>query len=86
MTKYNVWSLNFNLQDKAYLVKKLSLQLKHMEKKLNVRKGKPTAQITQNYFRMLTKEQVVGLYRAYQPDFELFDYSIEPYLSWSKAN
>lgn len=56
-----------------------------MEKKHNVRGGKPTAEITQEYFQKLSKEQVVSLYRTYQPDFELFDYSIEPYLSLSKA-
>ena len=46
-----------------------------------VRKGDPTDKVTKEWFKNLNRSQVLGLYKAYQPDFELFDYSIEPYLS-----
>ena len=67
-------------------MEKLNLEIKDMAKKINVRGGASTTRVTQDYFRKLTKEQVVNLYKTYKPDFELFDYSIEPYLSLSKED
>ena len=39
---------------------------------------------TQYYFSKLNKKQLLELYHKYKQDFELFDYSIEPYLSYTK--
>jgi hypothetical protein len=36
------------------------------------------------YFGQLTKEQLTDLHFKFRIDFELFDYSIEPYLSYAK--
>ncbi|XP_042217542.1 carbohydrate sulfotransferase 11-like [Homarus americanus] len=38
-----------------------------------------TATVLQTYMRNLTKEQVVGLYRVYKDDFDLFQYSPDLY-------
>ena len=39
---------------------------------------------SQSYFGTLTKKQIIDLHFKYRQDFELFDYSIEPYLSFAK--
>ena len=36
------------------------------------------------YFSKLTKNQIRQLYQIYKLDFEMFDYSIEPYLSYAE--
>ena len=36
------------------------------------------------YFSKLTKNQVRLLYQIYKLDFEMFDYSIEPYLTYAE--
>ena len=38
---------------------------------------------TQYYFSKLNKKQILELYYKYKQDFELFDYSIEPYLTYA---
>lgn len=64
-----------------YLVKRLNLKFKNMDQRNNVRRGKPTADVTEKSFQNLTKTQIFSLFKLFQPDFELFDYSIEPYFS-----
>ena len=39
----------------------------------------------EKYFGTLTKSQLMELWFKYRIDFELFDYSIEPYLSYAKS-
>ena len=36
------------------------------------------------HFRTVTKEQLQELHFKFRVDFQLFDYSIEPYLSYAK--
>lgn len=67
-----------------YLVKKLKLKFKNLDQRNNVRKGKATANVTKQSFQSLTKSQIYNLFKVFQPDFELFDYSIEPYFSMGK--
>ena len=43
--------------------------------------GKRLSQKSTIYFSKLTKNQIRQLYQIYKLDFELFDYSIEPYLT-----
>ena len=43
-----------------------------------------TSKNAQIYFAKLTKSQVQELHFKYRVDFEMFDYSIEPYLSYAK--
>ena len=46
--------------------------------------GKKSSSSTSREFYMgLNKEQVKGLYDKYEVDMEMFDYIIEPYLSWA---
>ncbi|CAH1404536.1 unnamed protein product [Nezara viridula] len=40
--------------------------------------------VAMDYFSQLTKEQVNNLYQKYKLDFEMFDYSIQPYLDYAK--
>ena len=43
--------------------------------------GKRLSQKSTIYFSKLTKNQIRQLYQIYKLDFEMFDYSIEPYLT-----
>ena len=76
------------IQDKEYLVqhKGIPIPEEEMYTKLNVREGKPTKEVSIEWFKNLTKSEVVSLYELYKPDFELFDYDIEPYYSIAKDN
>ena len=44
---------------------------------------KSTSSTSREYFSQLNKEQVKGLYDKYEIDMEMFDYVIEPYLSYA---
>ena len=46
--------------------------------------GKKSSQTSREFYSKLQKEQVVGLGEKYRLDLEMFDYSIEPYLSWAR--
>ena len=62
----------------AELIKKYKEKVQH----INETKKKPNR--SQEYFSTLTKKQVTDLYFKYRHDFELFNYDIEPYLSYAQ--
>lgn len=43
-------------------------------------KKRPREDVTSEYIKQLSLTQLRRLYEIYKPDFEMFDYSIEPYL------
>nr|XP_024215997.1 carbohydrate sulfotransferase 11-like [Halyomorpha halys] len=45
---------------------------------------KISSTVARDYFSQLTKDQVNNLYQKYRLDFEMFDYSIQPYLDYAK--
>ena len=48
------------------------------------RTGKQSSSTTsREFYTQLNKEQVKGLYDKYEVDMEMFDYVIEPYLSFA---
>ena len=62
----------------AELMKRYKEKFQH----INLTKKGPNR--SQEYFSTLNKQQVTDLYYKYQYDFELFNYDIEPYLSYAK--
>ena len=50
---------------------------------LNLTSGHKSTR-AKDFFSKLTKQQVKELYFKFRIDFELFDYSIEPYLYYAK--
>ena len=44
---------------------------------------KSSSSTSKEYYSGLSKDQVKGLYDKYQVDMEMFDYIIEPYLSFA---
>ena len=47
--------------------------------------GKKSSRTSREFYSKLDKEQVLGLSEKYRLDLEMFDYSIEPYLSWANS-
>ncbi len=39
-----------------------------------------SSELTHHYFSMLTREQKEALYKVYEVDFEMFDYSADEYM------
>lgn len=75
-------------RDKEYLIKNHGIPVEEgdMDKKANVREGEPTSTLAKEWFKNVTRTQVMELYKWYQPDFELFGYDIEPYYSLAKID
>ena len=44
---------------------------------------KPSSYTSKDFYSGLNKDQVKGLYDKYEVDMEMFDYVIEPYLSYA---
>ena len=63
----------------AELLKKHMQHLGHSNKT-----PKNVSQRSKKIFATLTKNQIMNLHFKYRHDFELFDYSIEPYLTYAK--
>ena len=49
-----------------------------------IKAGKNSQSKAKDYFSQLTKAQVLELYHKFRIDHEMFDYSIEPYLSYAR--
>ena len=43
-----------------------------------------TSKIESDYYSQITKSQLLALYAVYQMDFELFNYSVDPYDTYVK--
>ena len=63
----------------AELLKKHKQNLGHS----NRTPKKVVSQRAKTFFATLTKTQIMNLHFKYRHDFELFDYSIEPYLTYA---
>ena len=83
-THSTVMFLLLNFQDKEYLIQKLGLPIYNIELKANVRPGTPTQEVAKEWFKDLSRRQVLELFKLYQSDFKLFGYKLEPYLSLAK--
>lgn len=46
--------------------------------------AKISSEVASNYYSQLTKEQVRLLYNKFRLDFEMFGYSMEPYVTYAK--
>ena len=66
------------------MVQKLGLPIDDLSLKANVRHGEPTDEVAAVWFKQLSKSQVRALFKMYEPDFELFGYNIEPFLSLAR--
>lgn len=47
-------------------------------------KGSSSANLAKEYYKDVTRRQMLELYRRYQPDFELFEYDIDDFLAIAK--
>lgn len=73
-------------RDQNYIVKK-----KHLEDKIkptwkHLTKGVKTSDTVRKYFATITKKDLMDLYDKYKLDFELFDYSMDEYLSYVRES
>ena len=62
------------------------LMEKHGEHIFHVNKTPKKSTRSKDFFSTLTKNQILDLHFKYRHDFEMFDYSIEPYLTYAREN
>lgn len=72
-------------RDQSYVVQRAGLQGRIKPFWKHLTKGKKTADTVSKYFATITKVELIKLYSKYRLDFELFDYSIDEYLDYVKA-
>ena len=65
-------------------MQKLGLSIENNDLKVNEGLENSTQEVAQKWFQNLNRRQVWRLFKLYQPDFELFDYYLEPYYSLAK--
>jgi hypothetical protein len=72
-------------KDRIYLKSALGLKVRTLNTFAKVHMGKPTHSAALDMFRTLTRTQVQALYEMYKPDFELFGYEPDVYLSYART-
>lgn len=73
-------------RDQKYIIEKRKLEKKIKVSWKHLTKGKKTSDTVKKYFATITKDQLLKLYQKYKVDFELFNYSIDDYLSYVKPS
>ncbi|KAF4521883.1 hypothetical protein B566_EDAN008396 [Ephemera danica] len=63
----------------AGLADELSLGRRGHREALNKARGAPTSELLEKYFRQLSREQLLALYRIYRIDFDMFGYDADKY-------
>lgn len=63
----------------AGLAEELPLGRRGHREALNKARGAPTNELIERYFRQLSKDQMMALYRIYRIDFDMFGYDADKY-------
>ncbi|XP_068249877.1 carbohydrate sulfotransferase 13-like [Palaemon carinicauda] len=69
-------------RDQNYVILKKHLGNKIKPTWKHLTKGVKTSDTVRKYFATITKKDLMELYKKYQLDFELFDYSVDEYLEY----
>ena len=67
-------------EDLDYARNKIGMPIEKSSMMSNHRKGGHSSQFTDDFYRKVSRRQIVKLYHYYKDDFLLFDYNLDGYL------
>ena len=75
------FQLTYSFQESGLIdvINRTQVEVPHLNPTMGHQVGR-----AKKYFGQLIKNLLQGLYFKYRIDFELFDYALEPYLSYAK--